>query len=335
MATTGLQTGTLPDRIINWSGKISAQRSAFLRSRAVVQDPGIVEGLSNGSGDTFRFNFWKDDNTAANTSTDDTTGATPVAISGDTQKAVPLHRNQGWSAANLTRQVGGSDPMDFIAQFTGNYWARQWDATIVSILTGIWEDNDANDSDDMIADFGEGATDQGLFTSARLNEAAHTMGENTDMLVNGGGVLIVHPVVHQQIVDINLAGGNNVVFANAIDVGFGTFQGFTLISSARVRTEVRTSLTSYGCYLLGPGSIGFGQVSDADDLEIDRRPREGTGGGTRELWSRRHYCFHPYGFDYGGAARPADTVLDDAASWDRVYAEREQVNMAFMWVTTA
>lgn len=333
MATTGLQTGTLPDEIINWSLLRTAEKSAFIRSPAMMRDPRIDTGLALG-GETFRLNFWNSNSTAENISDATTNEATPIAITGGKQRVVGLRRNQGWSGASYTAMVEGNDPFEAIVENESDYWARRYDAAVVAMLTGIEADNDANDSDDMIVNHKTASGSAANLTSAVLNEATHSVGENYDTFQNG--VLIVHSAVHEDIVNVQLTNGSNVAFENAIDVGFGTFQGKTLVVSDRCPVVS----SDYLSFLLAPGALRWGQAPHPRGLVIDEREREGKGAGTRELWSRRNFAFALPGIEWASTdANPANTGtanddLDEAAGWSRVFPEREQVPCVFIWTTS-
>jgi hypothetical protein len=87
----------------------------------------------------------------------------------------------------------------------------------------------------------------------------------------------------------------------------------------------------YHSYLFAPGAleIGWGNVERATSVAWQEDAGAGLGGEI--LFRRWMYSIHPMGHAYVGAAAlggPANTVLDDAASWERRCPERKQVKIA-------
>lgn len=111
-------------------------------------------------------------------------------------------------------------------------------------------------------------------------------------------------------------------------VQFPTYLGYAVIKD----DGVPLSSGTYTSYLMGKGTIGWAESPPAVPVEIDRLPAQGNGAGVEQLWTRRQYALHPYGFDWleGSCAAhfPTDAELALAANWNRVYAERKQVNIA-------
>src|SRR5690606_6995354 len=106
-----------------------------------------------------------------------------------------------------------------------------------------------------------------------------------------------------------------------------TFQGMKVVYDDQMPKNGNV----YHSYIFGPGAIELGWGSHPKATEVVWAPDGGNGFGEDILYRRRVYCVHPMGHAYIGAATgggPANTVLDDAASWSRRCPERKQVKIA-------
>jgi hypothetical protein len=284
-----------------------------------------------GGGLTTNVPFWNDlDDSEPDIASDDPEQhGTPSKVDANRALAIRNIRTKGWAAAKLTAELAGSDPMQRILQRVSAYWTRAYQRHLTAILTGIFADNADNDSSDMIYDIG---TDSGsavtaaeLVSADAILEAAQTMGDASDALE----VIIMHSRVYK-----NLAEQNLIDFIPNSDgkVKFPTYLGYKVIKDDGVRKVQGANRIEYWTYLLGRGSIAWGESPVDKPVETDSDPSAGNGMGVEELWTRRQYIMHPYGFKWTdtnrGADFPTNSECQLAANWDRVYPERKQIMLA-------
>jgi len=103
-----------------------------------------------------------------------------------------------------------------------------------------------------------------------------------------------------------------------------------------VRTIVGSNRTKYVTYLLGPNTICWNEAptDPSPSVEVDSKPAQGKGMGGEVLYTRRQFVLHPYGIawqdDTVAGEFPTNAELANAANWDRAYAERKQIPIAFL-----
>lgn len=226
------------------------------------------------------------------------------------------------------------DPVSALNNRMTNYWARYFDMYAVSILKGIYADNKANDSSDMIA--GDGS---GPITADLILDGFATLGDAANL---GGSILIVNSAVafvlrKAQLIDAIPSAENSAVM-------FEYFQGNRMIVSNQGPTD-----TTCVSILAEPGTMEIGQsANDIVSSETYRDPTVGVGGGEEQLITREQFAMHCMGFTWeddtvsgsvsSGAIPglsngtklwpcPADMAL--AANWDRVL-DRKSVKISFL-----
>jgi hypothetical protein len=326
MALTQLTDVIVPEVFFTYMAKDTMTLSALFQSGAVAQDANLTAKLAGG-GSTFQVPFWKDlADTEADVATDEATDvATPLNITASKMRAIRQYRTRGWSDADLVAELAGSDPMVRIASRAGAYWARQFQLTLVATLKGVFADNVANDSGDMVNDItGETGADA-MISAESVLDTAQTMGDASSQLK----LLLMHSVVYT-----NLAKQNLIDFVPNSDgkVRFPTYLGYPVIVDDGVQKDTSGDDIHYWTYLLGSGVIGFGESPPAVPVETIRIPAQGNGAGVEQLWTRRQYVMHPYGFDWLDASVasdfPTNAEIAAAANWNRVYVERKQIAVA-------
>lgn len=323
---TRLTDVIVPEVFFTYLQKDTMTKSAIFNSGAIRMDANMGAKLAGG-GDTFQVPFWNDlADTEANIGTDNPSDtATPLSVTAAKMRAIRQFRTQGWSDADLVAELAGSDPMTRIVGRAGAYWTRQFQTTLVSTLKGILADNTANDSGDMVYDITSETGSAAQVSADAIIETAQTMGDASDSL----SLIVMHSRIYA-----NLAKQNLIDFTENSEgnIRFPTYLGYRVIKDDGVQVDTSGSDLHYWTYVMGPGAIGFAEHAPAVPVETDRLPTQGNGAGVEQLWTRRQYVMHPYGFDWldGSVASqfPTNAEIAAAANWDRKYAERKQINIA-------
>lgn len=324
---TTLNNAIVPDVFLAYMLKQTTERADIFMSGAIKQDP-QMGALLAGGGRTFQHPFWGDlDNTESGIGSDDPeTVATTGKIAATKLRFIRQFRTRGWSAARLVAELAGSDPMQAIASLTGGYWARQFNRMTIATLTGVFADNVANDSGDMVLNItGESGIDAMISADAVL-EAKQTMGDEAGALK----LLIMHSRVYTNLQKQNLID----FIPNARgEITIPTYLGYQVLVSDTVPVaSLGGGDFSYTTYLLGQGVLGFAESPPPMPVEVDREPAQGNGTGVDMLWTRRQFGLHAYGFDWTDSSVtgefPTNAELATAANWDRKFPERKQVALA-------
>lgn len=332
MAVTRLSDVIVPEVFFNYMLKETTYKSAFYNAGVLSPDAALAEKLAGG-GRTFNVPFWKDlDDTESDGASDDpASDATPGNITTGKDIARRQVRTKGWSTANLTAELAGDDPMKRISERAAAYWGRQFDMIAVNTARGVFADNIANDSGDMVNDI---ATDNvgtpaaaELFSAEAVLDAAQTMGDAKRDL----RLLVMHSVVHNRLAKNDLIDfrpdSTGKVWAEY-------FMEYQVLVSDQVPAVSGTNRTTYHTYLMGAGAMGWAESPVAKPVETDSDASAADGMGVEELWTRRQFACHPYGVKFTDSSVagefPTNAELRTAANWDRVYAERKQVPMALL-----
>ena len=325
--TTRLTDVIIPEVFYPYMMKRTKEKSAIFQS-GIMRPDDSMSAFLGGGGRTVNVPFWKDlDNTESGVANDNPgSTATPGKIDSGKDIAARQIRTRGWAAAKLSAELAGDDPMSRIAERVSDYWVRQYQRILVSTLTGVFADNVANDSNDMVNDIG--TDDAGAAVAAELVGAdaildtAQTMGDASDDL----DTLIMHSVVYTRLAKLNLI---DFIPDARGEVNFPTYLGYRVIKDDGVYAEAGDNRTKYWTYLVGRGAMAWADVPVATPVEVDRLPAQGNGMGVDQLWTRQQYIMHPYGIAWQDSSVagefPTNAELEAAANWDRVYAERKQI----------
>lgn len=325
MTYTQISDAVIPSVYAQYQQMMTEVKSALVRSGVLARDTRI-DTLLAGGGNTFNVPKWNDlADTLANISAGAAGSAvTPLNITSLTEIGVRLSRNQAWGSADLVASLAGDDPQAAMASLTAGYWERQLQLALIAIATGVFADNTANDSADYTSDISGAGFVDGVttFSAEAFIDALGTIGDSDSDL----GVVAMHSVVY------NKARKNNLIefipdSTNAAAAAIPTFLGRRVI----VHDGMPKSGSVYETYIMGAGAFRWGVSTPKHAVEVYRLPLDASGGGTEALITRVEWCLHPNGHAYVGAATgggPANTVLDDAASWNRVVAERKQAKIA-------
>ena len=325
---TRLSDAIVPDVFNAYMLKETTVRADVYQSGALAADADLAAKLSGG-GRLFQTPFWNDlDNEESDVGNDDANDeAEPGKIGSAKLQAIRQLRTRGWSSARLVKYLAGDDPQLRIAERAGEYWARQFNEITISVLRGVFADNVTNDSSDMVHDITGETGAAALISAEAILETKQTMGDRAD----GLSLLIMHSRLFTNLQVLNLI---DFIPNSRGEVNIPTYLGYRVLVSDTVPVIPDGSDFFYHTYLLGPGVLGWAEVPFEPGVEVESKPRGGRGAGIQELWMRRQFCIHPYGFNFTDASVaeefPTNTELRTAANWDRKFAERKMYKMALL-----
>ena len=333
MANTELTDIFVPEVFQSYQVNDTVEKTAFVESGVVVLSPTLDQRADSG-GMLTTIPFWNDLDASIEPNYSNTTYtdiATPQKIDSGEQTARIAYLNEGFSSSDLNKELAGSDPMQRIANRVDSYWSRQFQRRVLSIAIGIYNDNVAANSGDMVVDVTSQTpgtiTDANRFTAPGLIDANYTLGDGAP----GVAVLALHSIIYKKMLKDQL-----IEF-------IPDAQGkLTIPTYLQMRVIVDDGMPTFGtgvdrkylCILFGQGAIGYGRGNPRTPSEVQRYPERANGGGVEVLWSRKTWLIHPSGFNFlsttitGPGLSPTWADLQLATNWERVL-DRKKIPMAF------
>lgn len=310
MAKTQIADIIVPDVFNPYVVEKSIELTNFYMGGIVSNDDQLNALAGASGGGSINMPFWTD-LSGDDEVLSDSDVLTPAKITASQDKAHLLMRGKAWSVNDLARALSGDDPMGAIGDLVAEYWARRKQAIGLAALTGVFADNAANDSGDMIFDAGANP-----FTGDVFIDGQATFG---DASMGLAGIAMHSTVYH------NLKKNDTISFEKESlgDAEIETYRGMRLI----VNDSMPVDGGNYTSYLFGTGALGYGQGSAPVPSETDRDSL----AGDDILITRDHFILHPRGVKFTGASvagsSPTNAELATVGNWDRVY-DRKHVRVA-------
>ena len=247
------------------------------------------------------------------------------------QVARNVYLNQGYSAADLAGEIAGSSPMQQVRDRFGMYWQRQFQRRLVATAQGVFAADAANDSSSMTVSVaaqttaGVGAATK--YSREAFVNAAMTLGDSFDSIT----AIAVHSVIYGQMVQ-----NDDVEFIPDSDgnLTIPTYLGRRIIVDDGLPALAGTTdaaAVNYTSILFGAGAFGYGEGTPTVPVEVYRLPNQGNGAGVEQVWERKTWILHPFGYKFTSSsvagASPTIAELKLAANWQRVI-ERKNVPLA-------
>lgn len=336
--TTRVADIIVPEVFTPYMQQLTEEKSRLVQSGLLARSTAL-DTLLSGGGLTFNVPSFNDlDNDEDRISTDTSVPfaaadaslpagvarpPNPLKIQTLKEIAVRMNRNNSWSSSDLAAILAGADPMNAIASRVSAYWVRRLQAAFIATWNGVIADNAANDGGDYINNIAGGGFVDGVtnFSAEAFLDAAQTMGDSQDDLV----AVAVHSVVYNRMMKNNLI---DFIPDARGEINIPTFLGREVI----VDDGLPRTGSVYDTWLFGAGATQFGVGTPPVATEVDRKAGGGNGGGQDVLYSRVMWSIHPTGHAFSMVSTPdggpANSDLDDAATWNRVYTQRKQIKFA-------
>jgi len=332
--TTRISDGFVPDVWYNWMAKDTTEKTSLFTSGIIRTSAELAASLAGG-GRTFNMPFWKDmsDDEPGIASDDPAVESVPEKLSSGKDIVRRQVRTHSISTADLTPVLTGGDPMGRMRQAFARFWERHFQRTLVKHLTGVFADNVANDSSDMVNDISNDsaatATAAELISAEAIIDTEHTMGDSFDAFTT----VAMHSDVYKRLSKLNLI---DFIPDSEGRTRFTMYQGKRVIVDDACRKQVAgtdtTNRNKYSTYLMAEGAAAWAEVPTATPAEVKREPAQGNGMGVETLYNRRQYVMHIPGIKWTDSSVagefPSYADLANAANHDRVYVERKQIPIA-------
>jgi hypothetical protein len=250
-------------------------------------------------------------------------GDTDVTASGlDTflQSMIVVGRMKAWKEKDFTFDITGKNFMEEIGNQVANYWDDIDQATILSILKGIFGVSVDNFNTKHTLDItGESTATVGATT---LNNAVQkAFGANKNIAT----MAIMHSQVATTLENLQVLEYRKATDAEGIQrtVALADWNGRTVMIDDDVPTEeveatqTEAAYTKYTTYILGQGAFDYCDCGAKVPNETWRDPK--TDGGEDWLITRQRHLYAPRGFSFvmptTPIVSPTNAQLETAARW--------------------
>lgn len=253
---------------------------------------------------------------------DGSTNITATSIGTYIQSMIVVGRAKAWTERDFSFDItGGHDFMADIAAQVAGYWDDVDQATILSILKGIFgvSTNSFNTDHtlDISAETGNSGKDAYIGVTTLNNALQKAVGANKNLF----GMAIMHSQVATNLENLNLLEFVKQVDANGLErsTEMRTWNGRTVLidDEGTVTTSGSPAVTTYTTYLLGRGAIDYCDCGVKVPNEVSRDPA--TNGGMDTLYTRQRKLFAPIGFSFvqpsTAIVSPTNAQLETAARW--------------------
>jgi len=298
---TRVKDALIPDVWNKYFDELTAELSEIIKSGIVAP----LQGISIPSeGKTMNLPFWGD---LSGNSDVWTTGQTisPDAIKAKKDVAVILTRVKAFGTEDLVKVFSGSDPMGSIVRKFAAYWSRDDQATLLSILKGIFgwalKDNLLDKSDQPISD-------------PLIVQALNKLGDASQKITG----IIMHSAVRSDLFIKRLISTKSTEPGSDTAPEFGKCLGRKVIEDDGVPVENVGGENVYTTYLFGDGAVGTAAGTPDNAIEIVREGLKSQDS----LIHRRQFILHPRGLAWKGSSAldtPTNAELATAANWERVF----------------
>ena len=277
----------------------TAELSALYQS-GIVATSDELNSLAASGGRLINMPFWNDldgDDEVLS----DTAALDVERITSGQDIAALLMRGKAWSVNDLAKALSGDDPMATIGQMVAGYWARRMQATLLSILEGVFA------SPSMVANVYD--TDERISADNTIL-AIQCLGDAKSKLTG----FLMHSAVEADLARQDLI---EFVKDSTASVEVPTYLGKRVIVDDGCPVDVENRV--YTTYIFGQGAIGYGEGAAPVPTETARDALSGDD----ILVSRRHFILHPRGVRWTDAevagSSPTNAELANPANWLRVY----------------
>ena len=321
----------IPELFLSYQQEINQAKSGFFRSGIVADNAAISAEFAKG-GRTITIPHFSD--LAGDSEIlSDVTGLTAAVLGGNAQIGVRSLRGRAWQSSDLAAELAGDDPMRAIAIRTGEYWVRDTQAVLISILNGLFgplagggcleEDHltggatatiGADTMIDAIAKLGDAGQD---LSAVAMDSQAYYALIKADLIIPGSS-----PEITSQL-DTHVS---------AERAEFGTYLGRPVIVDDGLKPT--GDLVGGGdgggdvhtIYFFAPGAFTYSEIAPKTPVETDRDILR----GIEILVNRKEYMMHPVGCSWKGTAAgnsPTNAEFSTVSNWECVFDDPRNVKM--------
>lgn len=308
-------------------------KSKFFNSGIIKVDPLITNQL-NGGGTIFNVPARMIDETAAEPIHTETS---LTVYSGTTTQTLTrrLVFGHAWGEEEIASALAGSRPEYELPELTAQYWGNHYETALINCARGIFADNIADDSSDLVNDIGHAsdgalATDSNKVNADAIIDTSMKMTDRVDAFEGGG--IVMRSEVYTRLRKLNLI---DFVPVAGQPYGIPTYQTMTVIVDNSLPATAVGSGYDYWTILFEKGSVGFGEggyrpASFITPLETTRVGATGVDN----MYMRKCYAMNFKGFTWVettiASTNPSLANLYDADNWNRLRNDSRTCGMALL-----
>jgi hypothetical protein len=298
--------------------KETMAKSALFQSGIVQPVPELQLGVGKGNR-TINMPYFTD-LTGNSQLLSDSSALVPKKIGTNQDVAVQLFRGDAWSSNDLAGTLSGADPQGAIGNLVAGYWARDFQATLISMLNGVFNPTGGTlgttHTNKISIEDGNAATSTNKISAGAVIDTMSKLGDAYDQLT----AIVMHSVPYFNLVKQDLI---QFIQPSGADVQIPTFLGKRVIVDDGCPVVAgTTSGFKYTSYLFGAGAVGYAEGTPEVPTETDRDSL----AGDDILVNRKHYVLHPRGVKFTNTTvagvSPSNTELALVANWSKVYEDK-------------
>lgn len=338
MAVTKIADLITPEIYTAYMAEEFPERNMFVRSGIFEAPPPEVTATLQAGGRLINMPFWDylARQAPAIPSDDDATSITPKKITASKDQAVKhewVDARSAMDVAGLLATGGRKDPLQHALNRIGEWWMGAEQTMLIASAKGLFADNAANDSSDMIYSVYSDVSSPSAankFSRSAFDRACQTLGDRLGDI----SAIAMHSSVFLSVQDND---DIDYVQDSKLEKEIPYYKGRLVIVDDQMPVTSGSNSDKYTCYLFGRGAFGYAsRALDAEyALEYDREALKGNGGGQTTMVTRRHVLMHPRGVKWTDSScagiGPTEAELATAANWDRVY-DRKNIKIAALEV---
>src|SRR5690554_6826273 len=143
----------------------------------IVSNDSQLNTLAQSGGRLLNMPFWSD-LTGDDEILSDSGALTPGKIQAGQDVAVLHTRGRAWSVNDLAKALSGDDPMAAIGDLVADYWARRFQAILISTLDGVF----GSTATGMDTNKHDISAEEGVIDAKTAVDAIYKLGDNADKL---------------------------------------------------------------------------------------------------------------------------------------------------------
>jgi len=241
---------------------------------------------------------------------------------GSLKDAAPIiRRGAAWKSSDLDAALAGKDPAGVIADRVAAFWARDKQAELIAILSGVFG---AASMAALVHDISLGVGAAGVWSGSAFADATQKLGDAKGVLT----AIAMHSATETLLRKQNLIVDNVLPSENGQPVP--SYQG------KRVIVDDGCPVTGgvYRSYLFGQGAVAMGIGSPVGNVATEVVRQGLLASGVDTLVNRQTFILHPRGVRFTAASvanptTPTRAELALAANWERAYEVKQLRIVAF------
>jgi hypothetical protein len=295
----------------------------------IVQTSALFNQIASGAGTSANVPLWLDTSDQADAPQAEDTAPTPQKATTGVQIAPILNREWAGSSTALAAAVSGDDPAGELVGRLATRRLKQRQATLVSILAGLFDTNGGLNSlsDDNFDESGNDATAAQLIDTAMIINASAALGERESDLESGA--MLVHPVI---LAALRIQDENNFERDSAGPFTITRWKGIPIFTSNALRRAGTTNGFVYSSFLIANGAFALGEKPQAgDSIDVaSLQYEEDKAKNNWTIYDRTRFLLHPNFMKFAGT--PAgqsctNAELATAADWDLSASSADRCGM--------